>query len=278
MLKKIFKFLIKIILIFIITVIIFFLSVNIFIKPSNNRDWNNDQKVLPTAFIKGDIVYIKNIRDFRYASTTSYKEHYYDKDYDLNKLKKVWYIVEPFSGIPGSAHTFLSFEFEDNIFLSVSVEIRKEKGESFHPAKGLLNKYELMYVLADEKDVVDLRINHRKDQVFIYPIKISQEKSRELFLSIIDRVNKIYSKPEFYNTITNTCTTNIVKHVNDISPHKIPWYDKRILFPADSDELAYSLGLIDTDLPYNKIREKFNANKKGEIYKDDEDFSVKIRD
>ena len=278
MIKKTLLFILKILVILIILLLIFIFSIYSFIKPSNNGDWNNDQKVLPTVIVKGDIVSIKNIRDFRYASTTSYTEHYYDKDYDLNKLKRVWYIVEPFSGIAGSAHTFLSFEFENNIFLSVSVEIRKEKGESFHPIRGLFNKYELMYVLADEKDVVDLRINHRKDQVFIYPIKISKEKNKELFMSIIDRVNKLYNKPEFYNTITNTCTTNIVKHVNDISPHKIPWYDKRIMFPADSDELAYSLGLIDTDLPYDKIREKFNVNKKGEMYKGNDDFSVKIRE
>ena len=99
-------------IILIVLLVIFFVSINIFIKPSNNRDWNNDQKVLPTVTVKGNIAEIKNVRDFRYASTTSYTENFYDKEYDLNKIKRVWYIVEPFSGIPGSAHTFLSFEFE----------------------------------------------------------------------------------------------------------------------------------------------------------------------
>jgi hypothetical protein len=278
MLKKIFKFILKIIVIIIILLIIFFVSINIFTKSSNDRDWNNDQKVLPQVTVKGDIVEIKNIRDFRYASTTSYTENYYDKQYDLNKIKRVWYIVEPFSGIPGSAHTFLSFEFEDDVFISVSVEIRKEKGESFHPVTGVLNKYEVMYVWADEKDVVDLRINHRKDQVFLYPMKAGPEKTRELFLSIIDRTNKLYTQPEFYNTLFNTCTTNIVDHVNLISPKTIPSIDTSIFFPENSDFLAYRLGLIDTDLPQDKIREKFNVNKKGEMYKDDEDFSIRIRE
>ncbi len=262
----------------IVVLIIFFVSINIFIKPTNDRNWNDDQKILPSATIKGNIVEIKNIRDFRYASTTSYTQYYYDKEYDLSKIKRVWYIVEPFSGIPGSAHTFLSFEFEDNIFISVSVEIRKEKGESFHPVKGLLNQYEIMYVWADEKDVVDLRINHRKDQVFLYPMKAGPEKTKELFLSIIDRTNKLYTEPEFYNTLFNTCTTNIVKHVNLISPKTIPAIDTSILFPENSDLLAYNLGLIDTDLPVDQIREKFNINKKGEMYKGSDDFSVKIRE
>lgn len=250
----------------------------LFIKPSNTRDWNNDQKVLAHATVNGDIVSVKNVRDFRYASTTSYTEHYYGKEYDLNKLKKVWYIVEPFSGIPGSAHTFLSFEFENSIFLSVSVEIRKEKGESFHPLKGLLNQYELMYVLADERDVVDLRINHRKDEVYMYPVKSGPDKNKELFMSIIDRVNKLYEKPEFYNTLVNTCTTNIVKHVNLITPKTIPWYDFRIFFPANSDVLAYDLGLIDTELTFREARLKYRVNEKGGLYKGREDFSVKIRE
>lgn len=278
MLKKILKFILKIIITLITLIIIFFLSINIFIKPSNYRNWNDDQKVLPTATVKGNIVEIKNIRDFRYASTTSYTESFYNKEYDLDKIKRVWYIVEPFSGIPGSAHTFLSFEFEDNVFVSVSVEIRKEKGESFHPIKGLLNQYEIMYVWADEKDVIDLRINHRKDQVFLYPMKAGPEKTRELFLSIIDRTNKLYGEAEFYNTLFNTCTTNIVDHVNLISPKTIPTIDTSVFFPENSDLLAYELGLIDTNLSADKIREKFNINKKGEMYRNDPNFSVKIRE
>ncbi len=278
MLKKIFIFILKIIIILIILIIIFFVSINIFTIPSDNRNWNDDQKVLPTTIVQENLVDIKNIRNFKYASTTSYTINYYDKQYDLNKIKRVWYIVEPFSGIPGSAHTFLSFEFEGNVFVSVSVEIRKEKGESFHPIKGLLNQYEIMYVWADEKDVIDLRINHRKDQVFLYPMKAGPEKTKELFLSIIDRTNKIYTQPEFYNTLFNTCTTNIVDHVNLISPKTIPTIDTSILFPENSDFLAYDLGLIYTDLPQDKIREKFNINEKGEAYKGDENFSVRIRE
>jgi hypothetical protein len=112
----------------------------------------------------------------------------------------------------------------------------------------------------------------------LYPIKAGPEKTRELFLSIIDRTNKLYSEPEFYNTLFNTCTTNIVEHVNLISPKTIPSIDTSVFFPENSDLLAYELGLIDTDLPVESIREKFNANEKGETYRNDPDFSVKIRE
>ena len=109
-------------------------------------------------------------------------------------------------------------------------------------------------------------------------MKAGPEKTIELFLSIIDRTNKLYAKPEFYNTLFNTCTTNIVDHVNLISPKTIPSIDISIFFPENSDLLAYKLGLIDTDLAKDAIREKFNINKKGEMYKGYEDFSLRVRE
>lgn len=272
--KKIFYlFIIVIALIACLSVIVHFST-----NPSNNRDWNDDQNILPAAEIKGDQVLIHNVRNFSYASTTSYIANYYDKTYDVSKIKKVWYIVEPFSGIPGSAHTFLSFEFENNQFVSISVEIRKEKGESYDPIKGLFNTYELMYVIADERDVIKLRSNYRKDLVYVYPINTTVEKARDLFLDMIKRANDLSQHPEFYNTITNTCTTNIVTHVNKITPKRVPFFNLRILLPENSDKLAYDLGLIDTDLSFEDARVRYFINDRALTYADDPNFSLRIRE
>lgn len=261
----------------IISLAIFFLAINIFIRPSNNRDWTLDQGTLSYAEISDDEVKLFNVRNFTYASTTSYTPNYYNAVFDLNKLRKVYFIVEPFSGYIGAAHTFLSFEFENDRFVSISVEIRKEKGESFSAVKGLLNQYELMYVIADERDVVKLRSNYRKDQVYVYPIKADIAKSRAVFLDMLKRANKLREKPTFYNTLTNTCTTNIMFHVNKISPRRVP-LDYRVLLPANADKLAYELGLIDTDLSFEKAREKFLINERAMKYADDPNFSRKIRE
>ncbi|MBI5126523.1 MAG: DUF4105 domain-containing protein [Candidatus Taylorbacteria bacterium] len=271
------KFVVYAVLVIISCSVLVFVITSFVTTPSNDRNWNEDQKILPSAEVQGDKVMIRNIRNFSYASTTSYTAHYYDKTFDLNEMKKVWYVVEPFSGIPGSAHTFLSFEFERNQFVSISVEIRKEKGEAYHPFKGLFNNYELMYVIADESDVIKLRSNYRKDLVYVYPIKTTSEKARALFLDMVSRANTLKDHPEFYNTVTNTCTTNIVHHVNTITPHKVPFFNLRILLPANSDKLAYGLGLIDTDLSFEKARERFLINDRAMKYANDPDFSVKIR-
>ncbi len=266
-----------ILLVLILLITCVFIIVHLSTKASNDRNWNDDQVVLPYAEINNNLVSIYNIRNFSYASTTSYIPSYYDKVFDLNKIKRAWYVVEPFSGIPGSAHTFLSFEFEDNQFVSISVEIRKEKGESFHPVKGLFNKYELMYVIADERDVIKLRTNYRKDLVYLYPAKTTKEKTTALFLDMINRTNSLKDNPEFYNSVTNTCTTNIVRHVNDVTPNRLPAFNLQILLPANSDKLAYEYGLIDTDLPFEEARAKYFINNKALKYADDPDFSVKIR-
>ena len=245
-------------------------------KPSNDRNWATDQAVLATADIEGKNITIHNIRNFTYRSVSDFTPGYYDKTFKLADLESVWYVVEPFSG-HGLAHTFLSFGFAGGDYVAVSVEIRKEKGEAFSPLKGLLRNYELMYVIADERDVIQLRSNFRNDQVYLYPVKTTPERKKTLFLDMLSRANKLAAKPEFYNSLFNTCTTNIVKHVNSIRPGRVP-FNIAILFPDYSDHLAYDLGLFDTKLPWNEVRAHFNINERARAYADDPEFSIRIRE
>ncbi len=272
--KKSFKFLISFVIVFACCYFVF----SLIVRPSLDRNWTRDQKILATTEFKNDEVFIKNIRNINYRTTSDYDVSYYDKVFDLNKLESVWFVVEPFSGHGfGSAHTLMSFGFEGGEYVSISVEIRKEEGESFSVIKGLLRQYELVYVVADERDVIKLRSNYRKDKVFLYPIKVSKEKARAMFVSMLERGNKLGNDPEFYNTITSTCTTNIVNHVNDLTPNKIP-FSFKTLMPAYSDEYALSLGLIDdVETDITKLREKYLINEKAEKFGDDLEFSKKIR-
>lgn len=247
------------------------------IQPSHHRTWSTDQAVLPTATIDGDIITIYNIRNFSYTTTTEYTPNYYDKTFNLRELERVWYIVEPFDGIPGSAHTFLSFEFANDQFVAISAEIRKEQGETYHPIKGLFRWYELMYVIADERDVILLRANHRRNPTYVYPVRTTTAHAQQLFVDMLTRANQIAAQPEFYNTLTNTCTTNIVDHVRAITPSRIPRFDVSILLPASSDALAYDLGLLDTDLSFEDARQRYHINERALRYATSTDFSVQIR-
>ncbi|HET9424852.1 MAG TPA: DUF4105 domain-containing protein, partial [Gemmatimonadaceae bacterium] len=226
----------------------------LFVHPSNDRNWSADQSVLARAEFDGPLVTIRNVRNFRYDSVDRFRPAYYDKTYDLRNLDSVWFFVEPF-GKGGAAHTFVSFGFAGRDFVAISVEIRKEKGEAFSPLKGLLRQYEVMYVVGDERDLVALRTNHRKDPVHLYRVNTTPERMRAMFTGMLRRANRLAESPEMYNTLTNTCTTNLVRHVNDITPERIP-FRPAILLPAGSDRLAYEIGLIDRSRPFEETRRR----------------------
>jgi len=268
--------LLKILGILAATVVAIFGVARFLIRPSNDRKWALDQAVLPVAELDDlPLVTIRNIRNFAYESQDRYTPAYYDKTFDLRKLDSAWFFVEPF-GKGGAAHTFVSFGFEDREFLAISIEIRKEVGESFSPLKGLLRQYEVMYVVGDERDLVKLRTNFRKDPVHLYRIQSTPERIQATFLSMLRRANDLREHPEFYNTATNTCTTNLVRHVNEITPERIP-FSPSVLLPASSDRLAYDLGLIDRTLPFADTRRRALINAAAAKYADDPEFSLRIR-
>ena len=184
----------------------------LFQQPSNDRDWSLDNAVLPYAEFEDDTVTIHNVRNFDYESVLEYEPDYYTKTYDLSQIERVDFINEPFSGV--AAHTFLSFGFENGDQVAVSIEVRREKDEFFNTFKGMLRQFELFYVIADERDVLRLRTNFRKGDVYLYPIDISKNKAHDLFVDMLGQANSFREEPEFYNTIWNNCTTNIVDHVN----------------------------------------------------------------
>jgi hypothetical protein len=245
-----------------------------FATPLAERDWSPDQRVLSRATIAGDKVTIENMRNFSYKSTSEYVPRYETRTYDLGKLDAVWFIVERFGDAPAIAHTFLSFGFGGE-YVAISVEIRKELGETYSPLKGLLRQYELMYVIADERDVIGLRTHYRRDPLYMYPVNTTPDKIRRLFVEMLERSNKLAAEPEFYNTLTNNCTTNIVRHVNTIS-NRIP-FSYKVLLPAYSDQLAYDLGLIPTDRPFAEVQAAHRIDSLAQRQPVDPNFSRLIR-
>ena len=253
-----------------------YLLLVLLVHPSNQRDWSPDQQRLATAEFDGDSVLVRNVRNAHYRSTSDYDVHWEDRRYDLSQIDSVWYVVEPFASWRGPAHTFLSFGFRNGDYIAISVEIRKERGESFSPIWGLLRQYELTYIVGDERDLIGLRANHRHDDVHLYPMRATPDAARALFVAMLERANALAAEPEFYNTLTSTCTSNIVDHVNTIAPEPIGFSFKTLL-PAYSDDLAYDLGLIDTDLPRDQYRAAYRINELAAEHADSADFSKAIR-
>lgn len=247
-------------------------------RPSNERAWITGQERAPFATFNGSLVTIHDVRNFEWRKDGSAVERWEDRTYDLNKLESAWFALAPFERTSrGPAHTFLSFGFSDSQFVAISIEARREKDESYSLLKGLLRRFEVLYVIGDERDLIRMRTNVRDDDVYLYPIRTSPEKARRLFVEMLERATELRQKPEFYNTLTNNCTTNILDHANRITPGRIP-YGKEVLLPGYADELGQRLGLIDDNMPIDVIRARYLVNARALKYADDPRFSIRIRE
>ena len=250
------------------------------LAPSNYRSWEPDQAVLPYVEFRGNQFVARNVRHCRYLDQDSYVVDHEDRTYDLSHLRSVDFFMVPFDNMPRLAHTMLSFEFAPPVgppqYLAVSIEIRKELGEEYAAWKGSARQYELMYVLADERDVVQVRTNVRGEHVYRYRTTATPEQARMLLVDVLSRTNQLASRPEFYDTLTNNCTTNLVDHINRIKPQRVK-YDYRVLLPGYSDQLAYDEGLIERTGTFEQTKARAYVNPKALAAANREDFSQAIR-
>jgi hypothetical protein len=220
-------------------------------QPSHDRSWEADNKIMPLVEILEDRVSISGFRNNVYRSSTDFDVSYSDLEFDVSQLKQVWFVVQRFTALEGLSHNFLTFSYDSGTttrYFSVSVEIRRELGEQFDPVKGLYRQYELIYVIADEQDEIGSRTVFRpEDRVYMYPVQASPIQVQQLFRDIAERVNHLAASPEFYHSLLNNCTNNIVFHTYKLTPEPINWLDFRIVIPGYADRFAFSKQLIDTN-------------------------------
>ncbi len=262
----------------IISTVIFMLVTN----PSLSRNWSPDQAVMPSIHFLDDKknqknrIRINNIRNIHYRTTRDYDLNFYDRTVNLEDVESAWLVISPFGSF-GVAHTLVSFGLKDGSYLSISIEIRRKKGKRFSAVKAFFRQFEMMYVIADESDVIKVRTNTIKATVRIFPIQTEKKRVQAVFLDMLKRADKLGKEPEFYNTIWNNCTTNIIKHTRRFSNKPIPFWDYRYLIPEDIDKIAYKLNMIDTHLPYKEAREHFDITEIAQASEDAKDFSKAIR-
>jgi hypothetical protein len=218
-----------------------------------------------------------NIRNFDYRSETDYTPAYYDKRFDLRKLEGVDLVAVYWMG-PAIAHIFVSFAFAGGDHLAVSIETRKEKGEDYSTIKGFFRQYELYYVVADERDVIRLRTNYRHDppeDAYVYRLQGSIENGRRLFLDYIKKINALKSHPEFYNTLTTNCTTNIWFH-SRVNPEHLP-FSWKILASGYVPKYLYEAGRLETRMPFSELERRAHINARAQAADSAADFSRHIR-
>ena len=246
------------------------------IPPSNTRDWQPDVAVLAFADIVGNNVTVHNIRNCDYRTETDYDVRHYDRTFDLDTLRTAD-LFTVYWGAPYICHTMLSFGFEGDRYVCISIETRKEVGEDYSAVRGFFRQYELTYVVADERDLVRLRTNYRRDEeVYLYRMNAKPEIVREVFLDYLKATNSLKDRPEWYNALTSNCTSNIRGHTKPYA-QRSRW-NWKLVVNGYIDELIYSNGALDRSLPYAELKARSHINSRAREADKDPKFSIRIRE
>jgi hypothetical protein len=247
------------------------------IPASNDRDWQPDVAVTPWATVDGDLVTIHGVRYLDYRTETDFVPRWEDRTYDLRKLDSADLIAVYWAGKP-IAHIMLSFGFEGKDYLAISIETRKERGESYSTIAGFFKQYELVYIVADERDLIRVRTNYRQPQedVYVYRMRTPRANVRRVFLDYLKTMNELHERPSFYNTLTTNCTTGVLLHTR-VNPETPPlsW---KILLSGYVPDYAYELGRIDTTRPFPELERMSKVNERAHAADKDPAFSQRIRE
>ena len=243
------------------------------LKPSNDRAWQPDVAQTAWAEIDGDHVTIHNVRNCDYRTEGDYTPHWETRSYDLSQIRGMD-IFLTYWGSPWIAHPIVSFQFGDNDYIAMSIETRKEVGEQYSAIRGFFRYYELIYTVSDERDVVRLRTNYRKgEETYLFHTRATPEHARATFLNYLKKINRIRNRPEWYNALTNNCTTNIATLAGE------PQLDWRVLLNGRADQMLFERGDLATgNLPFAQLKQQAHINAAARAANDAPDFSRRIRE
>ena len=242
-------------------------------RPRADRDWADGMDVLPRVSIDGDLVRIEHFRHFEYDAAGQPLPHYEERTFDLARLRSVDFFLSHWTG-PVMAHTLVSFGFVDGQYLAVSVEARRQRWQSYSPLWGLFRAYELMYVMGDERDIVRVRSNIRHERVYMYRVCLPVERVRVLFVDYLERAEAIARRPEWYNSITSNCTTNLFYHEHGLIRRRLR---PGIFFNGLSARTLYKLGGLASELPFPELQARSAIHELALAAGDSADFSRQIR-
>jgi len=244
------------------------------ILPSNDGDWQPDVARLPRVMLDGNLLTIENVRDFVYRSENDYDERWVTRTYDLSKLHDLD-IFFSFWGPTEYAHTIMSWNFTDGPALAISIETRKKKGESYSALLGFFRQFELYYVVARERDVIGVRDIYRGERTYLYRLSAPPDDARRLLMSYVTEINDLVDHPQWYNALTDNCTTSIRTRVL-AAGGALP-FDWRLVLNGHLPELLYERGSLDRSMPLDELTRKSDITERAKAAGMAENFSQQIR-
>jgi hypothetical protein len=244
------------------------------ILPSNDREWADDVAQMTTGVVDGDRITLHNVRNFDWRTRTDYTQRWETRTYDLRRMESVDMILSYWT-IPAIAHVLISFGFDDGEHVVFSVEIRREKTESFSEIGGFFKEFELSVIACDERDVIRVRTNVRREDDYLYRIRMPVANMRSLLLAYVTTANELARAPRFYNTVTANCTTIIYQMTQRIVGH-LP-LDYRLLLSGFLPAYVYRIGGLDSRYSLQELRVRGRITERARESDRSDTFSADIR-
>jgi hypothetical protein len=193
-------------------------------------------------------------------------------------VENVYFTLKPFAPEWIAAHALFIFTLKDGALkttkdetsngIVLSIEAWQRKDQSYSLKEGFKDIFGVSWILTSFEDYMD-EIAYRQDRLVLYPVNMTHQQKAKLLEETI-RLSCVDRRGEFYHTVTNNCTNNLVVLMN------------RVLEPQRKIEMwwlpsmAYNLrATVPVAVPKYLIKKNILINRMREIKAPDARKSIK---
>jgi len=182
-------------------------------------------------------------------------------------VKEVYFIKKPFAPEWIAAHSLLAFTFEkggltdakgnESAALALSIEAFLREGQTYDLKEGLRNKFGIVWMLTTWEDYAARTALVDKARLIPYPVtNLSHRQKADLVRESV-KLAGVNREGEYYHTITNNCTNNLLIAINRVLPENrrihmwtIPYlaYNVRATMPVMVPKYLQGKGLLGPEL------------------------------
>ena len=209
---------------------------------------------------------VENVRNFEHQPEKLPSGTFIKKEYDLKKLKGVWFAIDPLNPTTSFAHTFYSFDFGDDA-LVISVEARRKRYSQRPAFWGMFPLFKVYYCASTEQDMFTMRcIRDDNVRLLFFKLNLTKSESKKLLEEIQKRMEHVQKHKKFFNSFYRNCTTEILGCLDRAAPKKLGKGWRRYI-TGHIDKYLVKRKLTHTKASLQKIREHHDIKNRVLQYK-----------